>query len=432
MSIRPTAAVAGEPEPEPKPKPEPTAARPARSSSRLEEVLQAGLRKLSLEQGETAVFAETPEQAERASRPGVVGDEAYRGVVQNMHDDAVFAMGFRHMLWDLRADFYPKQNTVTYNSDTKQIWLEGKQVWTHVPPIDSPFKFPSAVGSTDQDLMYPSYVKPSEPFQYGQFQALIPGRAYVLRRPALGGRAIFADEFFGRPYGSEDDDGVASNERGYGICFMDDGVIYNPWATEEIVNKMLACQRVSEFEAYALEETIQFPLPKRKPAPRGDPAAPSSSLSILPRPRVNSSFIDYARSVHSWAKAVSFDYLQDSFTGAVPVMRSEKKTYRNIWVFLRLDLGNVHPAPEGGVLEASHLCLGRWTLATCESWGGESWIELKRPFCSAQGEYNEVDRKAQAMALATLKSFKDKLPMIDKPMTFADLLQQREIALGRA
>ena len=422
MSIRPTAAVAAEPEPEPKP--EPTAARPARSSSRLEEVLQAGLRKLSLEQGETAVFAETPEQKERASRPGVVGDEAYRGVVQNMHDDAVFAMGFRHMLWDLRANFAPKQNMVTFNTDTKELWEEGTQRWTHLPhaPVDSLFMFPSGVGSTDQDLTYPSYVKPGEPFQDKQFQALIPGRAYVLRRPALGGRAIFADEFYGGA--------VASNERGYGICFMDDGVIYNPWATEELVNKMLACQRVSEFEAYALEETIQFPLPKRKPAPRGDPAAPSSSLSTLPRPRVTS-FIDYARSVHTWAKAVSYDYLQDSFTGAVPVMRSEKKTYRNIWVFLRLDTGNVHPAPEGGVLEASHLCLGRWTLATCESWGGESWIELKRPFCSAQGEYNEVDRKAQAMALATLKSFKDKLPMIDKPVTFADLLQQREIALGR-
>ena len=154
MSIRPTAAAAAEPEP-----------KPARSSSRLEEVLQAGLRKLSLEQGETAVFAETPEQKARASRPGVVGDEAYRGVVQNLHDDTVFAMGLRHMLWDLKADFYPKQNMVTYNAATKEIWLEGKQVWSHVQHIDAPFMFPSGVVSTDQDLMYPSYVKPSEPFQ---------------------------------------------------------------------------------------------------------------------------------------------------------------------------------------------------------------------------------------------------------------------------
>ena len=415
MSIRPTAAVAAEPEP-----------KPARSSSRLEEVLQAGLRKLSLEQGETAVFAETPEQKARASRPGVVGDEAYRGVVQNLHDDTVFAMGLRHMLWDLKADFYPKQNMVTYNPRTSEIWLEGKQVWSHVQHIDAPFMFPSGVVSTEQNLMYPSYVKPSEPFQNGQLQALIPGRAYVLRRPALGGRPIFADEFYGGAYNSEHYDGVASNERGYGICFMDDGVIYNPWATEDIVNKMLACQSVAEFQAYASRETIQFPLPKRRPAPRRE----FQYLYTTPRPRVDP--VDYARSVHSWAKAVSFEYLQDSFTEAALTMRSEKKTYRNIWVFLRLDLGNVDPAPEGSVLEASHLCLGRWTLATYESWRGENWIELERPFGTAQGEYNEVDKKAQAMALETLKSFKEKLQMIDKPVTFADLLQQREIALDSA
>ena len=97
-----------------------------------------------------------------------------------------------------------------------------------------------------------------------------------------------------------------------------------------------------------------------------------------------------------------------------------------------MDLENVHTAPEGSVLEASHLCLGRWTLTTYESWRGENWIELTRPFGTAQDQYNEVDKKAQTMALATLKSFKEKLQMIDKPVTFAELLQQREIALGRA
>lgn len=185
-----------------RPEPAPTAARPARSSSRLDEVLQAGLRKLSLEQGETAVFAETPAEKQMAIYIKEYNGLMYAvdgGVVQNMRDEAVHAMGFTNMLSE--------------SSELKD--------------------------------------RPAAPLagflnQPGYF--LIPGKAYEIPASPLRTHSIFAEEHGGA-------------KSGYAIGFLDDKVEYDAKNLSSIVEKMGSSRSVREFEKRAGNDTVRFPLP---------------------------------------------------------------------------------------------------------------------------------------------------------------------------
>lgn len=370
MSIRPTAAVAAEPEPEPKP--EPMAARPARSSSRLEEVLQAGLRKLSLEQGETAVFAETAEQLKRATykeEPG--GQEAFGGVVQNLHDDAIYKMGFRYMYYEnlLWIDAALGKN-VMYFPQSNLVWDEDKKTWTPLNWVDHDWldwqnsnftpgwveRRPSAM-RVDSEQLYP----------------LIPGRAYVLPASPERKRTVFAEEY-------------GHGKLGYAIGFLDDPKEYDTRKLMAIVRKMWEASTVTEFENAAAMDSFHFPLPP----PDEDTPDP------------------YTLSVNAWAKRVSSRFRVHAERQGQQPLRKENM-YSNFWPFLRLKSVNSPADLTSGEHKEVYLCLGRWKVTRYDAVAQVDGqvllspsLQLKYPHCGFDDTYSELDRMSHSIAVGEL------------------------------